>query len=218
MKKIIFFAALFTAVASTSFAQDDKYTAAMQRKVMAIDTTRDPAGLMALAASFERIADAEKTKWQPYYYAAFAQVTAATMTTMQKPDPAKTDPIADKAEALLAKAEALTKDNSEIYIVKKMIASLRMLADPMTRYMQYGPAIEQALQTAVKLNPDNPRVYLLQAEDKFFTPEQFGGSKAEAKKLFEMSDKKYEIFKPASALDPNWGRGTVKYFLSQYPA
>jgi hypothetical protein len=135
------------------------------------------------------------------------------MIGLQKPDASKTDPLADKAEALLGKAETLSKDNSEIYIVKKMIATLRMMADPMTRYMQYGPVAEQALQTAMKLNPENPRVYLLQAEDKFFTPEQFGGSKEEAKKLFELSNKKYEAFKPASKLDPDWGRGTLKYFM-----
>src|SRR5919205_570676 len=53
--------------------------------------------------------------------------------------------IADKAEALLNKAEELAKDNAEIYIAKKMIASVRMMADPMNRYMKYGPIASQAL-------------------------------------------------------------------------
>ena len=47
----------------------------------------------------------------------------------------------------------------------------------MNRYMQYGPIAEQALQKAIKLNPENPRIYLLQGQDKFYTPEQYGGSK-----------------------------------------
>lgn len=213
MKKMIICATLFIAGYSAAFAQDEKYTMAMEPKVVAIDTTHSTPELLTLAAAFERIAEAEKTKWQPYYYAALAQVNAAYMISMQKPDAAKTDPLADKAEALLAKAEAVSKDNSEIYIVKKMIATLRMMADPMTRYMQYGPIAEQALQTALKLNPENPRVYLLQGQDKYFTPEQFGGSKEEAKKLFDLSNKKYEAFKPTSKLDPDWGRSTLKYFM-----
>ena len=45
-----------------------------------------------------------------------------------------------------------------------------------------------------------PRVYLLEGQDKFFTPEQFGGSKTEAKALFEESIKKQETFKPASSI------------------
>ena len=67
----------------------------------------------------------------------------------------------------------------------------------------------------MKLNPENPRVYLLQAQDKYFTPEQFGGSKAEAKKLFEEANKKYAAFKPASTIDPAWGRSSVNYFLGE---
>ena len=39
------------------------------------------------------------------------------------------------------------------------------------------------------------RIYLLQAEDKYFTPEQYGGSKEEGKKLFQESLKKYDTFK-----------------------
>jgi hypothetical protein len=218
MKKIVLLLAGVIYLSASSFAQDDKYTTAMAGKVVAVDTSHKADELMALSASFERIGDAEKTKWLPYYYAALTQVNAAFMMSMEKPDAAKTDPIADKAEALLSKAEALTKDNSEIYVVKKMIATLRMMADPMNRYMQYGPKAEEALQTAMKLNPENPRVYMLQAQDKFYTPEQFGGSKEEAKKLFELSNKKFETFKPATSLDPNWGRSTLKYFMSQYPA
>jgi hypothetical protein len=127
----------------------------------------------------------------------------------------KTDPVADKAENLLKKAEELSKDNSEIYCVKKMIASLRLIADPQNRYMTYGPAAEEALAKAKSLNPANPRVTLLEAQDKFFTPEQFGGSKAQAKVLFEEAIKKYEAFKPESSLHPTWGESQARYFLSE---
>ena len=67
-----------------------------------------------------------------------------------------------------------------------------------------------------KLNVENPRVYLLEGQDKFYTPEQFGGSKEKAKELFNEALKKYDAFKPASDIDPNWGKTTVNYFLSQY--
>jgi hypothetical protein len=96
-----------------------------------------------------------------------------------------------------------------------MIATLRMMADPMNRYMQYGPQAQQALETAKKLNADNPRVYLLEGQDKFYTPEQFGGSKTEAKRLFEEALKKYNAHSPASAIDPVWGKRSTEYFLAQ---
>jgi hypothetical protein len=215
MKKVLFMLALSVA-GLAGFAQSEKYTSAMQPKVAAVDTTHNPDALKELSASFERIADAEKTQWLPYYYAALTQANAGFMSAMGgAPSAAVTDPIADKAETLLTKAEALSKDNSEIYIVKKMIATLRMMADPMNRYMKYGPIAQQALETAKKLNAENPRVYLIEGEDKFYTPEQFGGSKEKAKELFNEALKKYDTFKPASDLDPNWGKPTVNYFLSQ---
>ena len=215
MKKLFFSFAILTAFCLSAAAQEDKFLKAMEPKVLVLDTVRSSNELLALSAAFERIGDAEKTKWHPYYYAALTQVNAAYFMSMGQPDVAKTDPIADKAEVLINKADALNPNNSEIYVVKKMIASLRMMGDPMNRWQTYGPQAEQALQTAVKLNPENPRVYILQAQDKYFTPEQFGGSKTEAKKLFEEAAKKFASFKPASSIDPNWGRSSVTYFLSE---
>ena len=215
MKKVLFSFTLLLAIATVATAQSEKFVKAMQDKVVAVDTIRNMQALQDLSAAFERIADAEKTQWLPYYYASLAQVNAAFALGNGNLKPAQVDPMAEKAEALLNKAEALTKDNSEIFIVRKMIANLRMMADPMNRYMTYGPKGAQALETAKALNAQNPRVYLLEAEDKFFTPEQFGGSKTEAKKLFEEALKKYEVFQPATPLDPVWGKTTAQYFLSQ---
>jgi hypothetical protein len=127
----------------------------------------------------------------------------------------KTDPEANKAEELLNKAEALSKDNSEIYVVKKLIATLMLVGDPMNRYMTYGPAAAEALATAKKLNPENPRVYLQEAADKINTPEQYGGNKEEGKKLLEEAVKKFEAFKPESSIHPTWGQRQVQYYLSQ---
>ncbi len=198
------------------FAQSEKYTKAMEQLVPAVDSTRTVDGLNELANSFQRIADAEKTQWLPYYYAAYANVTAAYVATMGQMGQAdKTDPVADKAEALLNKADELSKNNSEIYIVRKMIATLRLMGDPMNRYMTYGPAAEEALAMAKKLNPENPRVTMLEGQDKLFTPEQYGGSKTEAKTLLEEAVKKFEAFKPESSIHPNWGLAQTKYFLSQ---
>ena len=216
MKKNFLFLFAITALGNSLMAQtDEKYTMAMEAKVVAVDTMRKPDDLLALSAAFERIAEAEKNKWLPYYYAALTQVNAAYFMGMDNIQKEKTDPMADKAEALIGKADALSPKNSEIWVVKKMIATLRLMGDPMTRYMEYGPQAEEALQMALKINPDNPRAYLLQAQDKYYTPEQFGGSKKEAKELFEMANKKYIMFKPESTITPNWGRGAVAYFLSE---
>lgn len=197
--------------------QSDKFQRAMETNVLALDTIRTSDGLLALSNTFTRIAEAEKTQWLPYYYASLSQVLAGLMTGSEgrSGNGDITDPMADKAEEMILKAEQLMKDNSEIFVVKKMIATLRMMADPMNRWQTYGPVAAEALATAKKLDPENPRVYLLEGQDKLFTPAEFGGSKEDAAKLFAQALQKFEQQKPASSIHPQWGLKQVKYFQSQ---
>lgn len=219
MKK--FFLILFMSVSSAALLaqSNDKFVKAMEQKLAGFDSVRSTAGLQEQANSFERIAEAEKNQWLPYYYAALSNVNLGFNYAIEAGpmggNAEKVDPIADKAEKLINKAEALSKDNSEIYLVKKLIASLRMLGDVMNRYMTYGPVAAEALATAKKLNPENPRIYVLEGTDQFNTPEQYGGSKTEAKRLLEEALKKFETFKPESSIHPTWGLAQAKYFLSQ---
>jgi tetratricopeptide (TPR) repeat protein len=218
MKKIVLSITLCICMFAV-FAQSEKYKSAMKEKIAVLDTSRDMNALKDMSAAFERIGDAEKTQWLPYYYAALSLINAGNLVYIANPSNVeelkKIDPLAEKAEQLIEKADALSQNNSEIYAAKKMAATLRMMVDPMSRYMQYGAKAQEALETARKLNPENPRIYLLEGEDKFYTPEQFGGSKTEAKKLFDEALKKYDSFKPASDIDPNWGKNMVEYFLNQ---
>ncbi len=201
-------------IAINASAQSDKYVKAMEGKIAALDTTRSVAGLQDLANAFERIATAEKEQWLPYYYAALAHINSG-YNQMQSGILSGLDATTDKAESLIAKAEALSSNNAEIFILKKMAFSLRFMVDPQSRYMQYAPQAQAALERAKSLDPENPRVYMLEGQDKFYTPEQYGGSKTEARKLFELAAQKYDNFKPASPIAPAWGKGMNQYFLSQ---
>jgi len=208
---------LASCMMASAFAQSDKYMKPMGALLPAVDPTRRIVGLTDLANSFERIANAEKTQWLPFYYAALTTINAA-YSYSDGTFGDKTvviDPLADKAEDFLNKAEELSKDNSEIWVIRKIIASVRMMANPMARYQEYSPIATAALETAKKLNPENPRVYLQEGQDLYFTPEQFGGDKQEAKKRFEQTVNKFGTWQPESAIHPNWGLGAAKYFLSQ---
>lgn len=218
MKKLLFILAIVL-TANFSFAQtSDKFVKAMESKIALLESTEGTDAWKDLGNSFERIGDAEKTQWLPYYYAAFCHVVAAySFWTGQPSNLAdKIDPEADKADELLNKAISLSKESSETWVIKKMIASVRMLGDVMSRYMTYGPQATEALNKAKEMDPNNPRVYLLEGEDKFQTPEQYGGSKTEAKVLFDKSKSLYESFKPESSIHPNWGLSRLNYYLSQY--
>lgn len=73
MKKFLFLLVLLSGSVILN-AQSDRYQKAMQQNVIAIDMTRTMDGWRELANNFQRIADAEKTQWLPYYYAAMSHV------------------------------------------------------------------------------------------------------------------------------------------------
>src|SRR4051812_22683523 len=75
MKKIIAIFALLLTI--TGFAQSDKYTDAMKKNLALLDSAKTTADFQSVAASFERIGDAEKTQWLPYYYSGLALTSAA---------------------------------------------------------------------------------------------------------------------------------------------
>ena len=219
MKKSIFIlSAMF--VASFSFAQmPEKFVKAMETNIARIDSAKSVQDWVDITAAFERIAEAEKNQWLPYYYVALGNVMAGTMSlgdNLYGNNAEKTDPKADAAEKALNKAISLSKETSETWVIKKMIISLRMLGDVMNRAMTAMPEATAALDNAKKLDANNPRIYILEGQDKYYTPEQYGGSKDEAKVLFEKAQKLFETFKPETTIHPNWGKNQVGYFLSLY--
>lgn len=201
MKKVLL-ALLFVNIISASFAQSERYTGAMAKNLQAMAEAKTADVMLDVVNAFERIGNAEKTQWLPYYYAAVAQVWHAFMLN----DPKQNDALGDKATAFLTKAEAIEKNNSEIALVKAMIATLKMMVDPMSRYMQYGAINAENIALSKKLDPNNPRPYMWEAQNISRTPEQFGGGCANAKPIFEEAVKRFETFKPATPLHPNWGK------------
>lgn len=192
-------------------AQNEKYTAAMQKNIALLDSAMQKGNLMELSNNFERIGEAEKTQWLPFYYASYCTV----MNAFMEKDKSKADAIADKAAEQITKAEKLAgKPNSETHVVRSMIASAHLMVDPASRWMQYGAASAENIAAAKALDPTNPRPVYLEGQSKFYTPENFGGGKAPAKELFEKALLMFASFKPQSALDPVWGKGATEYFIS----
>ncbi len=212
MKKILLLAAIICS-ANFTFAQSEKYTAAMKANIELLDSMMGKGNASEIANNFERIADAEKTQWLPYYYAAYCTI----MQGYTEKDNSKKDAIADKAQQLIDKAEViLGKENSETDVIKSMIATAHMMVDPQSRYMTYGPASTGFIEKSKSFDATNPRPVLLEAESKFYTPEAYGGGKDLAKEYFDKAKTLDDNFKPETELSPNWGKTSLQYFLSQY--
>jgi|ERR1700722_809126 hypothetical protein len=206
MKKLFLISLLFAAICAN--AQSDKYIAAMKKNLDLMDSAKTTADFQNVSNAFERIGDAEKTQWLPYYYAGLALTRIGWMD--QKIDK---DANADKIKALCDKAEAIDK-NAEICTIRNMAATQEMMVDPQTRWQTYGTEASAALQKGMQLDPNNPRLYYLQGMSLFNTPEQFGGGKEKAKPVFAKS---VELFKKEEhkPLYPNWGKDQAEQMLAK---
>ena len=206
MKKLITIIALLASV--SGFAQSERFFAAMKKNLALFDSSKTTADYQALSAAFERIGDAEKTQWLPYYYAGLALATAGWADQNLNKDDNAT-----KIKALCDKADAIAK-SSEIFEIRNMAATQQMMVDPQGRYMTYGAEASGALTKGMAINPNNPRLYYLQGMSVFNTPEAFGGGKAKAKPDFEKSVAlfKSEEHKP---LYPQWGQKQAEDMLAQ---
>jgi hypothetical protein len=207
MKKF-FLSFTLIVIAVASFAQSDKFKSTMKANLVMFDSIKNPNDYTPLAASFERIGDAEKTQWLPYYYAALSNILKGFADST-----GNKDNIADKADALIAKAEAIEPKNAEIYLLKSMTSTLHMIVDPSTRWQKYGADVTKNREIAKQLDPNNPRVYFLEGQNIFGTPKSFGGGKENAKPVFEKSVALFQTYKPASELYPNWGKKSAEQMV-----
>src|SRR6478609_12197543 len=134
MKTMIAAIALLVTVSVN--AQSDKYADVMKKNLSMFDSAKTSQDFQNLSAAFERIGDAEKTQWLPYYYAGLALTMPGwTDTKLDK------DANAEKIKALCDKADGLAKDNAdkaEILAIKNMAATQQMLVDPQSRWSTYG--------------------------------------------------------------------------------
>jgi hypothetical protein len=203
------FIVLISLVTFCSIHSQDRYEKSMKKNLSMMDSARTVEDFLQIANGFERIALAEKDKWLPYYYSSWVYTIASFTDTTAS----KKDGYLDKGDKLISTADSLEPDNSEIYTLKGMIAQARMQINPMSRWQKYGPLEDEYFKKAVAIDSLNPRPDYLVGIGVYYTPEQFGGGPKKAKPILEKSLAKYNEFRPANDLMPDWGRRAVEGLL-----
>lgn len=196
------FTILLTGVFFLSFAAENKYQQAMIKAVEKLKYASESKDFLEVANIFERISRNEEKEWLPLYYLAQCYI----VVSYNEADATKKDALLDKAQSFLDKAFLLKPKESELFALQAFLYPSRIIVDPMGRGMEYAGKMNQALDEAIRLNPGNPRSYYLRAITVLNMPENFGGGAAAAKPVFEMAKQKFESFKPATAISPNWGK------------
>lgn len=212
MKKYLLTFAL-SMMSLTAFAQTG-YETTMTDKIAKLENCKSLEDFQTLANDFDRIGKKETKEWLPSYYAAFAYIQKGR-TLMRDGKMSELSAQANAAEKYLDQAENIAgKDNAEIHLLRKMSYSLKMMENPAERYMTDGMKAMEEMKKAESLDPGNPRIALIKAEDTYFTPEQYGGSKTKGMGQFKDALTKFKTYIPKSEIDPNWGKAEAEYFVS----
>lgn len=198
---------------SAPAAPADAYPTMLAATIADLMKTGDPASLKTIAAKLERAATVAPADWLPRYYQAYALLINVFQS---KEDGDAKDKTLDQAEAALAQARQLHGDESELLVAQAYIYQARLGIAPTMRSMKYSGLVNETMAQAKKLNPANPRIYLVQGNNVYFTPKFFGGGPEAARPLYLEAQARFAAFKPASALAPNWGERQLKGRLKQY--
>lgn len=196
MKTII--TIFFVAISSTVFSQ--KYEQSMKGNIERLYQLTNSGEIQSLGNKFERIAQAEPDKWLPAYYSAYCYVRSTFFDNMESDEKQKQ---LDKAQNIIDQLMKNEKDESEIYCLQAFVYQMRITG--MGDGAKYSKKANDALDTAKKLNPENPRVSYLKGTNTFHTPKFFGGGAEKAKPFFEKAAKLFESYTPQNKLMPTWG-------------
>ncbi len=209
MKKITL--VLFGLLTFGVYAQDAKYMQAMEKNVVIVDSAKDVSAYQSAYNAFERIGNANPKEWLPLYYQSFCQV----MIGLRQEENGKKDEYFDSAEKLADRADSISKDNSEIMVLKSFIKSMMISVDPMSRGQRLGMQSGMLTGKAMQLDSENPRAYLLKGSGLMYTPPQYGGGKDKALPVLEEAVAKFKSFKPTSPIMPHWGEARAHSMLEQ---
>ncbi len=190
------------AIILTLFVFADKYTDQMTKNIEIVYNAASVEEIQKAVNVFERIGGAEKTKWEPYYYASFGYI----MMAVKEPDATKKDALLDLAKTANDKATAIKPNESEIVALEGFIYMIRVSVDQASRGQQYSTLAMQSYGKALSLNPENPRALALMAQLQFGTAAFFKQEPVEAcqtarKALALFDAKPFEL-----SVAPTWGR------------
>jgi hypothetical protein len=195
---------------NSGFVIDDKFEKAMKKNIELLYQAKSVDEYQPVVNSFERIGEAEKKFWEPYYYAGFGYIMMATKTQ----EGTKKDSCLDLAIAAVDKGKAIAPAESELVALEGFVHMIRVSVDPPSRGPQYAGLSMQSLNKAVAMNPENPRAYALLGQMQFGTAQFFGSEPTEACASLRKAMEKFANYTTENTLAPVWGKGMVESLVA----
>ena len=179
-------------------AQSPNQSKVLESAVMQFNQANNPNSYKQLYLQFEQLYSVDKTNWLIPYYAG---MTKSIMCLLKMGD---RDALANDALLWVARAKAI-EVNDEIYCAESLAYTAKMSVNPALRWFTYEGKIKNTLSLAKKLNPSNPRAYILEANIQQKLPFIFGGGCKSAKPLIQKAELFISNQNRVNSIEPSWG-------------
>ena len=179
-------------------AQSPNQSKVLESAVIQFNQANNPNSYKQLYLQFEQLYSVDKTNWLIPYYAG---MTKSIMCLLKMGD---RDALANDALLWVARAKAI-EVNDEIYCAESLAYTAKMSVNPALRWFTYEGKIKNTLSLAKKLNPSNPRAYILEANIQQKLPFIFGGGCKSAKPLIQKAELFISNQNRANSIEPSWG-------------
>lgn len=191
-------------------AQVSNQSKALETAVMQFNQLGKTNAYQQVYMQFEQLYAADKTNWLIPYYASMIN---ARMCLLKLGD---RDDLANASLQWVARAKSI-EINDEIYCAESMANTAKMSVNPALRWLSYEEKIKKPLQLAKRINPTNPRVYLLEANIQRKLPTLFGGGCKSAIPIAKKAEQYLNNQISPNKLFPGWGRQSLIEFKTACP-
>jgi len=182
----------------------------IQKTLTAFDSSKTYAQKVPLTSQFRLIAGKWPQNWLSNFYAAYA----IAVTSFDEADKKKRELLLTEADVYFERIKTMTATNEEVNILGALLASARIAATP-SAYKKYGDVRDKYLEAAKAMNANNPRIWYLEGNSKYYTPKMFGGGPKKALPFYEKAAPLFNAENKTDVSKPYWGAGHNAYMLQQ---
>ena len=183
-------------------AQVNSTNKTLETAVMQFNQGNKNLNYQELYLQFEQLYAVNKTNWLIPYYAG---MTRSIMCLLKLGDK---DALANDALLWVGRAKSIMA-NDEVYCAESLAYTAKMSVNPLLRWLTYEGKIKKALNLAKKLNPNNPRAYVLEANIQQKIPYIFGGGCNSVKPLIEKAELCFNTQTKSNLVEPSWGKQSL---------
>lgn len=183
-----------------------------KKKFMDAANKNDQTALLKVRGDFERILQLKKNEWLVNYYLAMTD-WMLSYSALDKKNNDDVKKYTESSLALIDKCTVANSDFGEAWILKMGVESNRWMYEP-EKMQDIMTKSGEAKDNAKKLDPDNPRYYLVDGSNTYYTPANFGGGVENALPILQKSWDNFGTYKPKDETYPSWGKDQAAGMLA----